>query len=1496
MALVTRYIRQVTSRKSAVILARAMAEYNFNQIQDAEWVKSAITESTMPPLNLTTNPLDPAYDAFKYVSDYVAGEGKTRAYLGMVAYRISIPQDAFDGNGDARVTFTSVTAELFTDKWLVEGVRIAVVPSDDPDPSSDWATIRGDATGIEHISGELAVTPGDPRVNQEETITFSFTGTNATKYLYIYLSLEDMVSVSPNDDRHLYGGALLVGDTIAIVYSDTVAEDPENTGAMDIAMIASEIYRTENTTITPAVSLARTSDLRIDSSEVNYAFKYWHGLLRNWSASIPNIVYGFTLSDDTEDTVAPLSFTFNYWGMYKSDDIIVHVFDNKTYNDPCAIIRIPAATLGTQRPVSVWAEAGVDGVTVTGSLPRKRAWFFAFVDIDANGHYNLESPQGVTYEPIDLTQRTEPVWIDMYDTGFVNGRYNSPGDGDDLDGRPRCYGRASEMMGFCGNAMPVVQWVDNEHEHGIGATYGILFLCVYNHYVTNGMITDENGTTYLVTLDNPYWEAQWWGNMSVSFGATSWESLKPGYSSGYYIRNRNYMHIGDFLNVSKGWTPFHAGKDFSDDMNDYVDTTMAYGLDIDRINTENGGAEKSIVTHSSPGQYEIGFGGHPLATWLTGFRIAPIADKLATPNVTQFPAGSISSHRPLVRVSGVDPHAAGLTIVLYNNGDRKQTLYYPCLISPDGTSLIQLPWLPSSEPGHSWGALLNYTVPFAFGTTVAGTPLYTDSGYNLHSDSATTNYTIVSDEALPEYHPQVTIANEGSTTLGAGFLLRGAYGRTQGIADCALFGQAHIPSTITSVALENPIPAYDDWLRLRWVVYFVPLTELRANNYRYSHITLSDDMYHNNDLWLGTAESLSLYLDDLDTPSNVPATAVLTIDLAPEGYAAGYIFDIEPLEVYGSFMLYSVISPIAVTYAASNVIAAGRIISRDLIYNEHTQLPENAVVSIGSQTISVNAAMSGLSGKELMDEIKARYDALVTSTSDTTIEQLTYTGSDLLHNGALTAYKDYVSDDITLSVTSDATDVNANNANRLYPTGASTDELGTRSVVNVVFSTDAKLNENDTVKFGDITLTISADQAAKSGSDLMCSIKCAYENHSSYGTSNTVLNIAALSTTGNSVLRVVAVGESADVTITSNNTNKPVVETPYNDASPTRTTITVPYDTNTMLFKDDVLSIYGVQFIGDGVTTGATLIASIVTNYNDAKCEAVGFSTYLQHDSTNNTLYIRRDDTNGITPNPHVDLYCQGLNKILTPGNVGLYTVETGTGTKYYYRHARVDFAGATLGYYDTIEIGGIVVSIPTPNLSTTELITYIISTYNEATRCSLDAFTLIYAPVTGEYLDIYNAGDDTSVSVSISSSVSNPPRIVAGGSSIIKSAQARTCGGILYTSATQLASGDTVKIGSETLTIAAPTDALTGKDLMDAIQSWYNGQGTSDVIDYKPGSDTQEGILRIYHDGVDPVIIHINSDTPNRPQAFGQSVTDTSKFFGISDWHPRVAYLGNRA
>ena len=221
-----RFVRQVTTGPSAVVQAAAMAEQNLNNLKLAAWTPSDEIDAAIPPINFDSNPILPGYDAYKLITDYVDGTGKANAYAGMVAYRLQLPADALAATV---ANITKVEVPLYVDRWLVGGVRLAVILSDNDTPPIDWTTLReGDA----YVSAQLDTQ--DPRVDQNAIIEITVSSEPSKTYLYIIETLEDYPSVSPVKDSRIEGGAMIIGQTIITTFDRSVTADTVDTLIFEI--------------------------------------------------------------------------------------------------------------------------------------------------------------------------------------------------------------------------------------------------------------------------------------------------------------------------------------------------------------------------------------------------------------------------------------------------------------------------------------------------------------------------------------------------------------------------------------------------------------------------------------------------------------------------------------------------------------------------------------------------------------------------------------------------------------------------------------------------------------------------------------------------------------------------------------------------------------------------------------------------------------------------------------------------------------------------------------------------------------------------------------------------------------------------------------------------------------------------------------------------------------------------------------------------------------
>jgi len=221
-----RFVRQVRTEPRALLDTPGAAQNALSLLTAARWAAADETASTFPARNALMDGSMPSWDAYKVVGNYA--DGYQRAYAGAVAYRFRVPADAIANALDV----IRVTVPLSVDRWLVDGVRVAAHLSDSSTPSSDWAVIRAGDISAQRVlpmtydpTRSTEANPiGAILVEKTGDIALEFPAASAaTRYLYVYISLEDYESVR---GFWIEGAARIDGDSTLVEFSEAVAVDP----------------------------------------------------------------------------------------------------------------------------------------------------------------------------------------------------------------------------------------------------------------------------------------------------------------------------------------------------------------------------------------------------------------------------------------------------------------------------------------------------------------------------------------------------------------------------------------------------------------------------------------------------------------------------------------------------------------------------------------------------------------------------------------------------------------------------------------------------------------------------------------------------------------------------------------------------------------------------------------------------------------------------------------------------------------------------------------------------------------------------------------------------------------------------------------------------------------------------------------------------------------------------------------------------------------------
>lgn len=292
----TRFVRQVSN-------GVAMSKYGYNgmmqknaeAIKSAPWRKAVCSPDdvalTVNKVTETDGVWDAAtgtwikkptfsaymkdhYDCFKQGGDAVKELATFCGYLGMCAYRFTLPTENPGAIEELRLM-------VQRDRYLRSGVRIAIEINSSASPSDDWATIRGEKTGMfaspsassdalgvaswgflgqgevpwllagRALDGMLEVTPVD----------FAGLADAATaKYLWVYMSIEDAADrwnlYSSTEERYysIEGSAALVASCCEFAFStNAVAPDFDDESADEVDFTWTVENSSWPTSVTPIV-------------------------------------------------------------------------------------------------------------------------------------------------------------------------------------------------------------------------------------------------------------------------------------------------------------------------------------------------------------------------------------------------------------------------------------------------------------------------------------------------------------------------------------------------------------------------------------------------------------------------------------------------------------------------------------------------------------------------------------------------------------------------------------------------------------------------------------------------------------------------------------------------------------------------------------------------------------------------------------------------------------------------------------------------------------------------------------------------------------------------------------------------------------------------------------------------------------------------------------------------------------------------------------------
>jgi hypothetical protein len=217
-----RFARQVRTEPIAVLATDAAAIQAETLLRAAPWEKVDEQQTSFPARSATQDGYAETWDAFKHVGNYAAGY--QRAYTGMVAYRYQIPAAAISGP----VNVTKIAVPIYVDRWLVDGVRVAALLSDDLTPPTDWATLReGSVYEDDVLPMEYTDDTPPVRIVVEKSSTIELTLSAAPKkFLYVFLSLEDYQTTR---GFWIEGASFSLGADAVTTFASAIAADPATT-------------------------------------------------------------------------------------------------------------------------------------------------------------------------------------------------------------------------------------------------------------------------------------------------------------------------------------------------------------------------------------------------------------------------------------------------------------------------------------------------------------------------------------------------------------------------------------------------------------------------------------------------------------------------------------------------------------------------------------------------------------------------------------------------------------------------------------------------------------------------------------------------------------------------------------------------------------------------------------------------------------------------------------------------------------------------------------------------------------------------------------------------------------------------------------------------------------------------------------------------------------------------------------------------------------------
>jgi hypothetical protein len=222
-----RFIRQSNTAVAANTVWRATLAQAVEELATANWRRAAdgvVVE--MPISDPTRSFVSDAYDTFKSSGDAAANSGKQAAYVGMAAYRFTLPADALAGT-PANVVSVALTA--YADKFNWKGLLIAAYLSNSSTPPTDWAVLQAgdvataiDETGRGILYEDVPATALSTNKTGDVTLTYAVA---AAPLQYLYVIVQHAGWLECKYEYWIEGAGMLDGRSVAVTFDRDVTAD-----------------------------------------------------------------------------------------------------------------------------------------------------------------------------------------------------------------------------------------------------------------------------------------------------------------------------------------------------------------------------------------------------------------------------------------------------------------------------------------------------------------------------------------------------------------------------------------------------------------------------------------------------------------------------------------------------------------------------------------------------------------------------------------------------------------------------------------------------------------------------------------------------------------------------------------------------------------------------------------------------------------------------------------------------------------------------------------------------------------------------------------------------------------------------------------------------------------------------------------------------------------------------------------------------------------------